>query len=628
MRHPIAGRRAPDGASAGLRERQAACTIDMIGYRTSQLMKTLQTVFALLLASGIASAQQYVISTVVGVPTVQGYFGDGGPALSAQLDKPTQITVDSAGNLYFVDYYTFVVRMVTASTQNIITIAGNGTYGWVDGSEANANGTSGTTIQGAGASEISYVKGLAVDSKGNVYLGDTSNCRIRKVDTSQNTTTIAGNGTCGYMGDGNAATAAELFYPAGVAVDKSGNIYEAEYGSSTVRKIDTTGKITTVAGTGSWGYGGDGGPATKATLASPVSIALDSAGDIFIGDTGNLNVREITTDGNIHTIASNVSPDSLAIDSSGNLYFVDGVTPYVQEITAGGSVITIAGNGTSSYSGDGSQSTLAQLNFPGGVAAGANGTIYIADTNNEAIRLLTPIPYSVGAMTNAASGVDGPVAPGEIVAVFGSQLGPAKLTAGTFANGFLSTQIPGAAQIFFNATPAPLLYSSTGLASAIVPYEVAGSSTVNVVLLNQGNISPTTVVPVASAAPGIFTANTTGSGQAAAVNQSGTLNSASSPAKIGGYISLYITGAGQTIPAAADGQLAKAAAITQLPVTATIGGVNAPVTYAGAAPGEVAGVVQVNVQIPAGVATGGAVPVTVNVGGVAAQQGVTIAVGN
>ena len=254
-------------------------------------MKTLQTVFALLLASGVASAQQYVISTVVGVPTVQGYFGDGGLALSAQLDKPTQITVDSAGNLYFVDYYSFVVRMVTASTQNIITIAGNGTYGWVDGSEANANGTSGTTVVGAGASEISYAKGLAVDSKGNVYIGDTGNCRIRKVDTSQNTTTIAGNGTCGYMGDGSAATAAELFYPAGVAVDRSGNIYEAEYGSSTVRKIDTTGKITTVAGTGSWGYSGDGGPAAKAALASPVSIVLDSAGDIFVGDTGNQNVR-------------------------------------------------------------------------------------------------------------------------------------------------------------------------------------------------------------------------------------------------------------------------------------------------------------------------------------------------
>jgi uncharacterized protein (TIGR03437 family) len=136
------------------------------------------------------------------------------------------------------------------------------------------------------------------------------------------------------------------------------------------------------------------------------------------------------------------------------------------------------------------------------------------------------------------------------------------------------------------------------------------------------------VVPLANAAPGIFTANATGSGQAAAVNQNGTLNSASSPAKIGGYISLYITGAGQTVPALADGQVATASAITQLPVTATIGGVNAPVTYAGAAPGEVAGVVQVNVQIPAGVAVGGAIPVTVSVGGIAAQQGVTIAVGN
>ncbi len=559
-------------------------------------MKTFQTVFALLLASGVASAQQYVISTVVGIPGVQGYFGDGGLANSAQLDKPMQVTLDSSGNIYFVDYYTFVVRMVTASTGNIITISGNGTYGWVDGAETTSI-SSGTTTANAGLSEISYVKGLAVDSKGNVYIGDTANCRIRKVDTSQNTTTIAGNGTCAYAGDGGAATAAELFFPAGVAVDASGNIYEAEYGSATVRKIDTTGKITTIAGVGSWGYSGDGGPAAKAALADPISLALDSSGDLFIGDTGNSNIREITPDGNIHTVFSGIVPDNIAVDSAGNLYFDDGVSPFVQEIVKGGSLITIAGNGTSSFGGDGTQSTTAQLNHPGGVAVGPGGLIYIADTNNEVIRVLTPLAFSVGALTNAASGVDGPIAPGP--------------------------------QIYFNGVAAPLLYSSSGLAAAIVPYEVGGSATANIALNYQGNISATTIVPVATAAPGIFTTNMTGSGQAAAINQNGTVNSGSNPASIGSYISLYITGAGQTIPALSDGQIATTAAITQLPVTVTIGGVNAAVTYAGAVPTQVAGLVQVNVQIPAGIAAGSAVPVTLAVGGIqSTQSAVTIAVSN
>jgi len=597
--------------------------------KINPIMKSFQIGLAILLASGVASAQQYVISTVAGIPQVQGYFGDGAAATSAQLDRPTQITIDSKGNYYFVDYYTFVVRMVTASTGNIITISGNGTQGWVDGSEQGPV-NSGTTFLNAGISEINYVKGLAVDASGNVYIGDYGNCRIRKVDTSYNTTTIAGNGNCTYTGDGGAATAASLWNPTGLALDKSGNIYEADSGSSTVRKIDTTGKISTVAGTVSmWGGAGDGGAASKALLANPVSIAIDSAGDIFIGDTGNQNIREITPDGNIHTVASNVSPDSLAIDASGNLYFVDGVTPLVWEILTNGTVIAIAGNGTTGYNGDLFQSTSAQLNYPGGVAVGPNGTIYVADTFNQAIRVLTPVPFSVGAVTNSASNVEGAIAPGEIVTIYGNGMGPSTLTKGTISNGVLGSQIPGGAQIYFGGTPAPLLYSSSGLAAAIVPYNVAGASTENVVLALNGQVSVTTVVPVTNAAPGIFTSNQSGTGQAAAINvPTGTVNSASNPVKIGGYISLYVSGAGPTSPASVEGKLAAGAANQVLPVTVTIGGVQAVVSYAGATPGTVGGLTQVNVLVPAGVTVGGAVPVTLSVGGVAAPGGVTIAVSN
>ena len=182
----------------------------------------------------------------------------------------------------------------------------------------------------------------------------------------------------------------------------------------------------------------------------------------------------------------------------------------------------------------------------------------------------------------------------------------------------------------FNGIQAPLLYISSNLAAAIVPYEVAGSATADIAVSYQGQHGATTVVPVTTTAPGIFTSSMTGTGQAAAVNQNGSLNSASNPANVGSFVSLYLTGEGQTSPGGVDGKIAASAPYPMpvLPVTAAIGGQTATVTYAGAAPTAVAGLLQVNVQIPAGIPTGPAVPVLVSVGGVAAQTGVTLSISN
>jgi uncharacterized protein (TIGR03437 family) len=591
-------------------------------------MKTLETVFALLLVGGLAPAQQYTISTIAGIPGVQGWFGDSGPATSGQLDKPLRVTVDSKGNYYIVDYYTNVVRMVTASTGVITTIAGNGVNGWMDGADVNGCPASGNSASGASCvSEIGYARGLAVDGKGNVYIADTTNFRIRKIDPSGNATTFAGNGTRGYAGDGKAATSADLWFPAALAFDSSGNLYVADYGNSTVRKITSDGNISTVAGNGSFGYGGDGGPAAKALLAYPISMAIDSANNIYIGDVGNNNIRKITPDGNIQTLYSNITAQSLAVDSAGNLYFVDGTSPIVQKILPSGTILTIAGTGRPGYNQDGITATGASLDLPSGVAVDASGNVYVADTNNEIIRLLTPVPFSVGAVSNAASSVQGGVAPGEIVALFGAGIGPPSLTQFTVANGAIGNQIAGT-QVLFNGIPAPLLYVSSSLIAAIVPYGVAQAPSADIVVSYQGANSAGLVAPVVSAAPGIFTASATGSGQAAAVNQDGSINSAANPAKAGSVISLYITGSGLTTPAETDGQLVNASPppVSVLTVTAQIGGQQATVTYAGATPTQVSGLTQVNVQIPAGIQTGTAVPVAVEAGGTAAQSGVTIAV--
>ncbi len=577
-------------------------------------MKILQFSSTLLLASGLAFAQQYTASTVAGIPQVQGYFGDGIAATSSQLYKPTRLALDSKGNYYIADFYTNVVRMVTLSTGNITTVAGSGTPGFAGDKDV------------ATSAKLTQIYGLAVDSTGNIFISDTGNNRIRKVDPKGNIFTIAGTGTPGYKGDGASAANADLWFPAGLALDSAGNLFIADFGSSTVRKIAASGgNISTVAGTGTWGFSGDGGAAAKANLASPMSLAVDTAGNVYIGDVANNNIRKVGTDGNIRTIATNVSPQSLAVDAAGNLYFVDGLTPVLRKILPNGSILNIAGTGASGFNGETGAGTSLQLDHPSGVAIDSSGKILLADTNNQIVRQLAPVPFSVGAVVNAASSVQGPVAPGQIVAIFGVGIGPSSTATFSVANGVVGNTL-AADQVFFNGIPAPLLTTSSTLMTAIVPYGIAGSTSVDVAVKYQGNVSATTTFPSAAVAPGIFTADSTGSGQAAAVNQDGTLNSAAKPAKGGSVISLFVTGDGQMSPAATDGKLTIGLAATVQPVKVTIGGLPATVSYAGAAPGAVAGLTQVNVQIPAGVAAGSAVPVVLQVGGVAAQSGVTVAV--
>ncbi|MCU1329779.1 MAG: repeat containing protein [Bryobacterales bacterium] len=584
-------------------------------------MKRLKTTLALLLAAtaapSLVNAQQYTVSTVAGLGRVAGFIGDGDLATGAQLYQPVRVSVDSKGNFYLSDYYVNRVRKVNASDGKISTIAGNGLASFAG--------------DGAAATEASItdVHGIAADGNGNVYIADTSSSRIRKVDSSGVITTYAGTGTRGFSGDSAAAKSAQLWFPGGLAIDGSGNLFVADYGNSTVRRIAASGgNITTVAGTGTWGFAGDGGAANRALLGAPGAVAVDSAGNVYIGDSANNNIRKVTTDGNIRTIYSGVSVQSLAVDAAGNVYFVDGISPLVWKLLPNGTLLSIAGTGRQGFGGDGGAANLADFDHPAGIASDASGNIYVADTNNSVIRLLKPVSFSAGAVTNAASGAQGPLAPGEIVAVFGDKIGPTTLTQFTVSNGAIGTQL-ASAQIFFNGKPAPLIYVSAGVSAAIVPWTLAGASTVDVTVIYQGNTSATSTFPVAPIAPGIFTADSTGTGQAAAVNGDGSLNQAATPVKVGGFISLYLSGAGATNPAGQDGRIIPATdPETRLTstVAVTIGGRSAVASYAGATPTSVAGLTQVNVQVPVGITTGASVPVTVSVGGVAAQSGVTIAV--
>jgi uncharacterized protein (TIGR03437 family) len=569
------------------------------------------------------------ISTIGG-NGILSYSGDGGAAVAAQLNAPQAVATDSAGNFYIADTANNVVRKVTAGG-TITTIAGNGTAGF------GGDGGAPTSAQ------LNAPQGILVDASGNIYIADTQNARVRKI--SGNTiTTVAGSGTAGFGGDTGSATSAQLNVPIGLALDAANNLYIADFSNNRIRKV-SSGTITTVAGNGLAGYSGDGGPALNAQLTTPAAVAVDSSGNLYIGDTGNNAVRKVSG-GTITTVAGNGlagysgdngpatsanvgNPTGIAVDSSGNLY-VAGGSSRVRKVYTSGLIATIAGNGAIGYTGDGGSAPFGTLNGATSVALLPNGNLYVADTGNNAIRMLSFGGYelNIAAAANSASNLSGPIAGGEVVVFYGANMGPGGLVVNqTGSNGQLSTNVAGTS-VYFGSYQAPILYTSASQVAAIVPFEVSGS-TVLASLAYQGELSAPFPVSVAAANPAIYTANLSGTGLAAAINlQSGgnIYNSAAHPANAGDYVELFLTGTGQTTPAGVDGQAYTALSqCVQTPVTVTIGGQSVIPQYCGGIPGVVPGLTQINVQIPTGLAAGLA-PLAVQFGGVSTQPGVTLAV--
>ncbi len=307
-----------------------------------------------------------MISTVAGNNTSgsgSGSSGDGGLATQASLLNPTDVVCDANGNVFLNDGGTsYSIRKVDAN--GIITrFAGNNTSGF--------SGDGGPAVD----AQLNYPQGLAIDQTGNLYISDMGNRVIRKVSTSGIISTIAGTaGVFGYSGDGGPATAAQLGAPAGICVDALGNIYFADAGKHVIRKINTAGIITTVAGTGNTsGYAGDGGLATSAKLYTPNDVCIDDQGNLFIADKDNHCIRKVTANGIISTIAGiggslNYGftgdggtatsaklnkPQSISVDISGNLYISDYGNNRIRKVNTGGIIATIGGNGQSAVMGDG-----------------------------------------------------------------------------------------------------------------------------------------------------------------------------------------------------------------------------------------------------------------------------------
>ncbi len=324
---------------------------------------------------------------------IRGFSGDGGAAITAAVDTPTRITVDAVGNIYFVDSGNIRVRKIDTNGR-IDTIAGTGQWG------ISADGTIAT------AATLAWPDGLAVDSTGRLLIAESGSERVRRIESNGSLSTVAGSGELGFNGDGILALDANIGHPSDIALDSQGNLYISETQSQRVRMVDLSGIVQTIAGTGSTTFSGDGGQAKDATLASPMDVAVFASGGYVIADRDNHRIRSVSAEGDIRTIAGNGSstfsgdggngllaglkePSGIAIDSDGSVVFVDFRDSRVRRVRTDGIISTIAGDGVAGFNGDG-PATSSHLSNPISVALDAAGNIYIADTSNQRIRKVTP----------------------------------------------------------------------------------------------------------------------------------------------------------------------------------------------------------------------------------------------
>ena len=373
------------------------------------------------------------LSTIAGNGAV-GYSGDGGPATNAELSSPSGVALDGSGNIFIADSGNSVIREVFAATGKIQTIVGDGIAGYSgDGGPATS-------------AELNSPSTVFVDTFGNIFIADSNNEVIREVGGPNNSVigpgvirTIAGNGTQGFSGDGGPATSAAFDFPFGVFLDGSGNIFISDVLNYRIREIvAATGDIQTVAGNGVFGYNGNNIPAASASIY-PVGVFVDPQGNIFFADQTAFQIREVVAatglvqavagngtygysgDGGPATSAELMEPFAVYVDGLGNLYFCDAFASVIREVAAATGIIqTIAGNGTASFSGDNVPATNSELatGSESGVSVDGSGNIFIADTNNfrirEAVAATGKIQTIAGNGTNGYNGDLGPATSAEL----------------------------------------------------------------------------------------------------------------------------------------------------------------------------------------------------------------------
>jgi Secretion system C-terminal sorting domain/NHL repeat len=336
-----------------------------------------------------------IINTIAGNGST-GYSGDGLAATAAAISDPGGLAFDHFGNIYIGGYYNNTIRKVSPAGI-ITTIAGNGTGGF--------SGDGGPST----AALLSYPTKIALDPSGNLYIADQLNNRIRKISTTGIISTVAGNGSVGFGSDGVAATSTSVFHPTGVCLDASGNIYIADCANNRIRKVSTSGIISTVAGNGFTGSGGDGGMATAAQLYQPFGVTVDATGIIYIADQQNNKIRKVSTSGIITTSAGTgvsgfsgdggmasaaqlSTPGAIILDNAGNFYIADQSNHRIRKVTSTGVISTIAGIGSPGFSGDGGPAIAAEFNALNEIQFDTSWRLVICDNTNHRVRRIGTCP--------------------------------------------------------------------------------------------------------------------------------------------------------------------------------------------------------------------------------------------
>ena len=356
------------------------------------------------------------ITTVVGTgfgagmgPGAGDFSGDGAAAIAARLNGPYDMAFDASGNLTIADENNQRIRKVNAA----------GTIGTIAGSSS----TPAYSGDGGPATAAYFFSPLDVcmDAGGNIYIADYSNWVVREINTGGIISTFAGHHMAGFCGDGGVATSACLDFPLDLAVDGAGNLYIADQYNNRIRMVNSAGIISTFAGNGTAGFGGDRGAATDAQINNPQGIAFDASGNLYIADWNNHRIRKVSTSGIITTIAGIGTagdtgdggdataaelnfPHNVAVDPCGNIYFSETALNIIRKINTSGIITTFAGNGTIGYSGDGGDATAASLDNPAGITFDANGNVFIADYGNNVIRRVETLAGIVPATVSICNG--------------------------------------------------------------------------------------------------------------------------------------------------------------------------------------------------------------------------------
>ena len=550
-----------------------------------------------------------------GIATVAGQGTPGYSGLSrgaeAMIDTTYGVAVDGFGNLYLADSWNHRIRRVTPAGI-ISTVAGTGQAGY-------SNGV-------AIASMLRFPRAVAVDAKGNVYIADAGNARVRVLRPDGALGDLAGNGSHGFGGDGGLAANAQFLQLRGLAVDKAGNVYVADSGNYRVRRITPSLTISTVAGNGTYGYDGDGGQAASARIGMPYGLALDADGGLLLADPYNHVVRRVAPSGVISTVSGTGragdaggptrtaqlrQPRGVAADTLGNFYIADTGNNAIRRVT-GGVQSTAAGGLGAGFDGDGRPASQARFDVPYAVATDPRGNVYVADLMNYRVRkarleALTAAPeITPGGVVSAADFVSAPSG-GGLFSVFGKNFGYRSIAASSLP---LDRLVEGLS-LTINGVATPIVFASPTQINAQIPWMVSGAATIQV---NFGGVES---VPVNFQAPQSSPAAfVTPERRAIVVNQSGTINSPALPAPRGSVLVFYATGLGPVSSRPADGAASGRSPLsaTTLPTVVRFGNSPGTVLFSGLTP-DFVGLWQVNVLVPPNAPIGADVLSEIQVGG-------------